>query len=94
MKRSDTVKKSAVVVACCTFGLTILAGTRIEGPVSLVDATGESRYEYVLVTDIVGKVDCLEVVGCKASGIYETRRYLDSAMSSNDAVTKDAVTPI
>lgn len=74
------MNKSAVVVACCTFGLTILAGTRIEGPVSLVDATGESRYEYVLVNDIVGKVDCLEVVGCKASGIYETRRYLDSAM--------------
>lgn len=73
------MEKFALVITCIAAGCYSLAGMRINGPVGVLDAEGESKYHYIDIHDIVGEVDCIQLVGCKSNGLYEIRRYLKSA---------------
>ena len=53
----------------------------MNGPITLVDAAGESRYEHLEMHDIIGDVDGVELIGFR-EGRYESRGYFRSATPS------------
>lgn len=73
--------KSCIVFLCCTAALGAYAGLRMNGPITLVDAAGESRYEHLEMHDIIGDVDGVELIGFR-EGRYESRGYFRSATPS------------
>ena len=87
------MQKYIVVVTCCALGLMCSAGVRIPGPVTVVDADGGRQYEQVEVHEIVGVIDCVEVIGRKIDGGCERRGYVGSssarwAVSCTNAVSR------
>ena len=73
--------KSCIVFLCCTAALGAYAGLGMNGPITLVDAAGESRYEHLEMHDIIGDVDGVELIGFRECR-YESRGYFQSAAPS------------
>ena len=62
------MQKYIVVVTCCALELVCCAGVRITAPVTVIDADGVRQYEHVEVHEIVGAIDCVEIIGHKSDG--------------------------
>ena len=73
------MQKSIVAATCCALELVCCAGVRITGPVTVIDADGVRQYEHVEVHEIVGAIDCVEIIGRKSDGGCESRGYVDSS---------------
>lgn len=83
--------KRIVTFIGCILTVSGFAGLRMSGPIKVVDAVGEECYEYVEVCNIVGEVDCVEIIGCK-DGKCVSRGYVGSATPKWGVTCTNAIT--